>query len=79
MKVAHGSCFEFFGGKVHLKSDSGLKYVYFPQKKQKVNGGQKSHTGSPGVDRYADYNGPTSSPNGHLVFELSPKTGKTCF
>ena len=47
------------------------KYV-FPEKKQKVNGGQKSHTGSPGVDRYADYNGPTSNPNGRLVFELLP-------
>ena len=33
----------------------------------------ESHTGSSGVDRYADYNGPTSNPNGHLVFELSPK------
>ena len=40
---------------------------------QTVNGGQKSHTGSSGVDIYADYNGPTPNPNGHLVFELSPK------
>ena len=48
------------------------KYV-FPEKKQKVKGGQKSQTGSSGVNRYADYNGPTFNPNGHLVFELSPK------
>ena len=34
---------------------------------------QKSQTGSSGVNRYADYNGPTFNPNGHLVFELSPK------
>ena len=49
------------------------KQYVFPEKMQKINGGQKSHTGSPGVDRYADYNGPTPNPNLHLGFELSPK------
>ena len=40
---------------------------------QKVNGGQILHMGSPGVDRYADYNGPTFNPNGHLVFRVITK------
>ena len=67
---------DFFDRKVPLTSENGVennKNMYFQKKMQKVNGGQKSHTGSPGVDRYADYNGLTSNPNGRLVFELSPK------
>ena len=69
MKVAHGSCFELFWWKGTFEVRFWHNKYLFPEK---VNGGQKSHTGSPGVDRYADYNGPTPNPNGHLVFELSP-------
>ena len=69
----HGSCFELFWWKGTFEVRFWHKKYVFPEKMQKVNGGQKSHTGSPGVDRYADYNGPTPNPNGHLVFELSPK------
>ena len=79
VKVAHRSCFELFLMERYIWVRFWHKKYVFPEKMQKVNGGQKSHMGSPGVDRYADYNGPTSNPNGHLVFELSPKNRKNRF
>ena len=74
VKVVQGSTYWLFWSEGTFDIWFWHKKYVFTEKKQKVNGGQKSHTGSSGVDRYGvRYNGPTSNPNGHLVFELSPK------